>query len=102
MRNTLLTILTCLIAMIGHAQENPAYRIFTGEGENVDYGTYEFIRYQDSLAYWLDDGVDIDSVDTEKLEELEEKKNNLLDELAREFRNAGVDVTINETKLTPA
>ena len=39
MRNTLLTILTCLIAMIGHAQENPAYRIFTGEGENVDYGT---------------------------------------------------------------
>lgn len=67
------------------------------EGENVDYGTYEFIRYQDSLAYWLDDGVDIDSVDTEKLEELEEKKNNLLDELAREFRNAGVDVTINET-----
>lgn len=67
------------------------------QGDKKDSGVYEFIRYQDSLAYWLDDGVDIDSVDTEKLEELEEKKNNLLDELAREFRNAGVDVTINET-----
>ena len=67
------------------------------EGEDVEYGTYEFIRYQDSLAYWLDDGVDIDSVDTEKLEELEQKKNSLLDDLAEEFNNAGVDVTINET-----
>lgn len=39
MRNTLLTILICLVASITNAQEKPAYRIFTAEGENVDYGT---------------------------------------------------------------
>lgn len=39
MRNTLLTILICLVASITDAQEKPAYRIFTAEGENVDYGT---------------------------------------------------------------
>ena len=36
MRNTLLTILICLVASITNAQEKPAYRIFTAEGENVD------------------------------------------------------------------
>lgn len=39
MRNTLLTILICLVASITNAQEKPAYRIFTAEGENVDYVT---------------------------------------------------------------
>ena len=39
MKKNLLTILTGLMAIAVQAQENPAYRIFTGEGDEVDYTT---------------------------------------------------------------
>lgn len=38
MRKVLLTILACLVALTASAQDKPAYRIFTAEGEESDYG----------------------------------------------------------------
>ena len=39
MKNLILTILTCLVTLVAKAQDNPAYRIFTSDGEKTDYST---------------------------------------------------------------
>ena len=39
MRKTILTALACIVTLVVSAQDKPAYKIFTSEGDRTDYGT---------------------------------------------------------------
>ena len=38
MRKTILTVLASLAMLVSSAQDKPAYRIYTAEGDKADYG----------------------------------------------------------------
>lgn len=55
-----------------------------------------YISYEQYMKEFVGD-IDLSGVSTEKLEEVEEKKTDLLAELIAEFNSAGIKVTVNET-----